>query len=618
MVSRYSHSSCYLGVPLLLILLCSSILKGQENTVYKFSDYPGFPKAKLTASAIDKEGFLWLASEKGIYHFDGNSFYSFGSPLSQFHTFAFIRYSNGVFLAITTQGLVQIDPNLEASTFAIHSSMKAFPEPGIFSDYRTHLVDSSGALWVATDEVILRYFNGYWESFFLPTQQKSKGGSLPILVEDSSNQVWYIPNSSVLFHFDLHSYSWVEKENPTSLAFISSAIVHPDKGLCLLGNGLSLLDINPQGVVEIERFTNDTVHIVQSVLMNSEELLLVGIEGTAFQVNPSHSIVDWNPVYESIGQHGFRALAFEDIQEFNPQKEGIWVVEQRKLSFLKRPFFQNFTQLPRRPSNFSLGSDSAVYVAYGKVYKVTGKEFEWKVSELNLDPRVLGHVTAVCKNRRGLWLGNSDGKLFWKKDSTLIELPFSKPSGMLFYLYSDYDENVWVSRAPSIYPLKGVERIDPSGKVKHYGEKEGLESRALVSFQGEDSTLYIGGVGSTSYLYVYLKHEDRFENISPQLPFRHLLRDNFEVHDLRVDSLGQIWLATTHGLFISASGKLLQVDLGEKFTDGEVRSIEFDREGSLWISTEKDGLLRYSDKKIMVFDEKAGLPDEVMNYRTLR
>ncbi|MEM9723699.1 MAG: response regulator, partial [Bacteroidota bacterium] len=47
-------------------------------------------------------------------------------------------------------------------------------------------------------------------------------------------------------------------------------------------------------------------------------------------------------------------------------------------------------------------------------------------------------------------------------------------------------------------------------------------------------------------------------------------------------------------------------------------SIEFDREGSLWISTEKDGLLRYSDKKIMVFDEKAGLPDEVMNYRTLR
>ena len=97
-----------------------------------------------------------------------------------------------------------------------------------------------------------------------------------------------------------------------------------------------------------------------------------------------------------------------------------------------------------------------------------------------------------------------------------------------------------------------------------------------------------------------------------------MVGDNFEVHDLCVDSLGKVWLATTHGLFAYAFGNLQHIDLGEKFTDGEVRSVAIDSDGSLWISSEKDGLIRYYQDEILVFDERAGLPDEIMNYRSLR
>ena len=132
----------------------------------------------------------------------------------------------------------------------------------------------------------------------------------------------------------------------------------------------------------------------------------------------------------------------------------------------------------------------------------------------------MGHLTSICKNSRGLWVGNSEGKLLWKKNSgQLVELPFSTSSGMIFYLYSDQSEHIWVSRAPSVYPLTGIDRVSPNGAVKHYGAEEGLTSRALVSYQAEDGTLYLGGIGSSSYLYVYLQQEDRLRTLVPYFPF---------------------------------------------------------------------------------------------------
>ena len=621
MVNRCLYRMHYLGLNVLAFLLLSFSLMGQDLSVYRFSEYPGFPDAKLRASIQDDQGFVWLASDRGIFHFDGQGFRSFSSPFSQYSTYAFDRFPNGDFVAITEKGIIKIRSNFEDSGFSLHPSMKIFPEQEIFSTYRSHLFDSSGALWLVTDEVVLRFFNGYWESFFLPHTRLSTDPSSLCLFEDSHKRVWYFPNTTTLFYFDSHSYRWVEGINPTSLAFISSVEANPEGGVFLLGNGISHLELTPGKVVERKQFTSDALRIIESTTMDPKELLVANYDGTLKRIEFQHPAFQLSPLHENIGHHGFQVLNLEKARQFHSTKEGIWVVGESSLSLLKKPFFSNFTQIPRGPVNFSLGSDSVIYVAYGKAYKVSfnSSENDWKVSKLTLDPRVTGHLTAICKNSKGLWLGNTEGKLFWKKHTgQLIEIPFSTPSGMIFYLNSDQSGNIWVCRAPSTYPLKGIERVSPNGKVKHYGFEEGLTSRAIVSYQAENGTLYVGGIGSRSFLYVYIEEEDRFENISPYLPIQHRVGDDFEVHDLCVDSLGKVWLATTHGLFSYAFGGLQQVKLGDRFTNEEVRSVAFDTDGSLWISSEKDGLLRYNRDEVLVFDEYSGLPDEIMNYRSLR
>ena len=144
MVNRYPYSLHYLWLMVLALLFFSFSLVGQDLSVDRFSEYPGFPNVKLRASKLDEQGFLWLATDEGIFHFNGESFASFSAPLSQLTTHAFERFPNGDFVAITEKGLIHILPEFEKTCFSFHPSMKIFPEPEIFSQYRTHLIDSSG------------------------------------------------------------------------------------------------------------------------------------------------------------------------------------------------------------------------------------------------------------------------------------------------------------------------------------------------------------------------------------------------------------------------------------------------------------------------------------------
>ena len=90
-------------------------------------------------------------------------------------------------------------------------------------------------------------------------------------------------------------------------------------------------------------------------------------------------------------------LQIPHISQFYPTAEGVWVVGENSLSLIKKPFFQNFTQIPRGPVNFSLSSDSSVYIAYGKAYKASPNKEGWKVSDIELDPERWGILHPFVK-----------------------------------------------------------------------------------------------------------------------------------------------------------------------------------------------------------------------------
>ena len=74
----------------------------------------------------------------------------------------------------------------------------------------------------------------------------------------------------------------MEGNNPTSLDYISSAEINPSGGVFLIGNGISHLELNPGQVVEHKHFTKNRLQLIQSTLLDSQELLLADYNGTVF------------------------------------------------------------------------------------------------------------------------------------------------------------------------------------------------------------------------------------------------------------------------------------------------------------------------------------------------
>lgn len=72
------------------------------------------------------------------------------------------------------------------------------------------------------------------------------------------------------------------------------------------------------------------------------------------------------------------------------------------------------------------------------------------------------------------------------------------------------------------------------------------------------------------------------------------------------DSEERLWLATNLGVCYIKNNKIYTPDCNEKFKSHTIRVTE-DKKGNIWISTLLNGVLKYSDDKIEVFDKTSGL-----------
>ncbi|MEX0287968.1 MAG: GAF domain-containing protein, partial [Flavobacteriaceae bacterium] len=215
-----------------------------------------------------------------------------------------------------------------------------------------------------------------------------------------------------------------------------------------------------------------------------------------------------------------------------------------------------------------------------------------------------------------VWFSSTEGHILHYSDNRLIRTHDLTHRGAgIFFMNADQQGDLWFCQAPSEQPIVGVAKITTEGKVKEYGKKEGIDNRILVVREGGRNELYAAGIGTNSYLYKYDRNTDHFQNKS--LPFSFEVSGNFEVHDMAIDGLGIVWLATTDGLLKYDTESIRKVDLGA-YTHGEVRSITALDDGEVWISTDTNGLI-YLDSagNYVRFDEKCGTPSRVASYRSL-
>ncbi len=246
------------------------------------------------------------------------------------------------------------------------------------------------------------------------------------------------------------------------------------------------------------------------------------------------------------------------------------------------------------------------------------------------NPRFLNHLSsaiyderygvkmrAIIQDRSGIiYTCTSEGIYRFNPITSYVELIIAD-AGSISQPYSmclDFRNVLWIGSDGY-----GLVNFDPQ-ENKYYDHISAINNRDQLSgnWIGElvtdsDSTLWIGTGDGISYRTYY----EREMHIARDFNNKRLLPNIF-VHDIKEARKGQYWLGTNHGLYqMTRMGRLPDVYfILNKYDDVpyKIREICLTSGSDIWLATEDAGLVHYytENNTQIKFDESSGLPSDVL------
>ncbi len=577
---------------------------------FKYAYYHGeeVPFKNVNHVIKDSKGFAWLASDQGLFRFDGNTFEDYNMNLRSKTIRNFISWDeNTIYFTNDTgvhsieypNGQPQIRSRIENAT--IHYPTTLFRD----SENRLWAAQMNGSLLLYSED--LKKLNEF---------TLASGEKIPKMVfgEDVFKTIWVLVPEYGLYYFDEAQDRFQSiKDFRSSYDFLIQEDV-----IWLAGNQLERFKVTrDRKVIHRQIFASDKKF--RNITINDRGTLLLSTVSNIHTFQSQIGQARMSRVFGANDPHRVEELSYGTINHLQVTKSDassddvLWVCSDKGLALLWSGFFQSVSGLGHdniRAINST--AEGPVLISQGAVSRIwkngTTMRFK-KVENLN---GIVGIGSIADK----IWYGSAEGKIFqFANDQLLRTYDLSQRGSGVFFIYADHKDNLWVCQAPSDKPVVGAARIDVNGNFIEYGKDKGFDNRILVLREGGKNELYAAGIGLTSYLYKYNPSSDRFENKSLQFPFK--ASGNFEVHDMAVDRLGIVWLATTDGLLKYDKETIRKVDLGD-LTHNEVRSITAMTNGELWLATDTNGLIHLDrEGNYVIFDEVSGTPSKISSYRCM-
>jgi hypothetical protein len=360
--------------------------------------------------------------------------------------------------------------------------------------------------------------------------------------------------------------------------------------------------------------------LVTAIHVDRKDRYIVGTKkGKLFKIPDIDSPPQ--PIYGANEAHRVEELAFGYIYEIYVTNDGksdhdqLWICAETGLWLLQQRFFKTVDNLPmNNPIAISMGSEGKAYAPINYLYEIAPKPGGYTARPIYDNIQ----VNAVVEDKDGnKWVTTTTPKvelLKFTNDRIVRRYDFHDRGESIFNLYPDSKGNIWFCQAPVNKPIIGIAMINTDGDVVNYDHTRGFSSRVLALKESVRGEIYAVGIGEKSYLYRYNPAQDRFDNLSPELPFTAML--NFEAHDLTIDDRGVVWLATTDGLLRYDGEKvaLIQDDiLGQE----EVRGVTHYANNNIWIATATKGLVFHQQNTSTLLGETEGLPAVICAYRCI-
>ena len=230
------------------------------------------------------------------------------------------------------------------------------------------------------------------------------------------------------------------------------------------------------------------------------------------------------------------------------------------------------------------------------IVKYANNKFSQHLPGNDLIPKSLR--TLLIHDDGTIWAGSDNKGLIRIQDTTVTKINDPLLDDVIIMAVEDGPEGSILigtnNKGLLTYKDGAVAQIAISNTVDY--------SVNVIKYTPSDGRIY---VGTTEGLYIM--HEGKTKAVD--------VVSNVQVNHLLVDDYGSVWVATERGLarINERHGTREFLRSGRSFSGAHITSLFLDKEGSLWMSTGKSGLLRLKESMIRNYNEVHGLSVDRVN-----
>lgn len=202
-------------------------------------------------------------------------------------------------------------------------------------------------------------------------------------------------------------------------------------------------------------------------------------------------------------------------------------------------------------------------------------------------------ITAIHYHEQKVYVGTQSGQLSVfdiEQETFTVDTSFSHGNGAIYGILVDSNQNLWISQSGQGVWCKS------NGRWLHYTEKEGLPTNfTLRLYETGDGRIWCGSTQGVAY-----RDGRQFKTLP--------LGGSCIVHSVVEDDAGNLWFGTSLGLFRqhAHTGKIERLSFKDQNPLLNITDLCYDREGSLWITTYRDGLFRLREPKFITYTHENG------------
>lgn len=599
-----------------MISFAWNVSEAQNLHLTFFSEANGLTSNQVRHVVRDSMGFLWIAGDAGLLRFDGVNFSNYSQQVQSRYGRYFCNTPEGLLLSHDA-GISLIKPGLDTSLIELHLEASINPEDDALYYPDRIFRQRNGDLWIGQPGGRISRISGGEKTDYISSSLSPDNPLINAYFAEPEDGPLWIGFSDGRLCF--YNESRQTLEELSKLSGINDMKLQGHE-LWIAGEHVMRIQLSGDGksITEVESFYSNLGEI-STLSLDSKGNIFMGIKekGLYYLDRRQGQNPTFIKIFSNNDPHRVDELPFKNIHNIVIESDDeLWICSAEGLGILQRRFLESVGSIPNaNTTSICMAENEKIFVNFGDIYVINRTDIGF--DGLPLLEFTGGTVTALSTAGNFLWAGTSTGQLFrLNQDGKIIGEVDLRARGEGIYSQTyDSQQRLWVCQAPEDQPLVGIVCVLPNGVLKEYGYKQGLESRVLNLLETKNERIYCSGIGYGTYLYRYLPEDDAFINLSLPLDFN--VSPNFEVHDLAVDDKGVIWLASTNGLLRYDMDRIKRVPLGDNTSDIEIRAVVSMDDGSIWASTDTEGIIRYSEGTAVVIKEESGLPSKVMTYRCL-